>query len=89
MAIPAMFLACSVTALCRLKLSLQITSVPISLFILNLFCILCCLLYDKYRLVARLPSGGCVSDHQRRKGRGAEGVGARGGVPPPQKIFEF
>jgi len=34
--------------------------------------------------VARLPSGGCVSEGQRREDRGAagaEGVGAGGGVP--------
>ena len=47
------------------------------------------------RPVARLPSGGCVSERRRREDRdaaGAEGGGREGGVEGSgrgQKIFEF
>jgi len=88
-AIPAMFLACSVTALCRLKLSLQITSVPISLFILNLFCILCCLLYDKYRLVANFRVGGAWVSAKGAKVEAPRGWVQEGVCPLRRKFLNF
>ena len=61
--------------------------------------------YNTPGLIAKLPSGGCVSERRRREDRGAAGA-ERGGygrgcllplgegsgeraVPPLQKIFEF